>query len=360
MTGKAARRVAEVTGQPAQTLHSKFYWPPGEDKRRKLVFERVRDPEGGLYIVDEASMMSPSLFEKLQRSWVEIHGAKILLIGDGFQLPPVLAKEEERRYGTDFSVFAKVKTLQLKTVMRSGDDILDAATQIRERGLFPRASRGVYTYIEGSIYNYAVGTYLKNPNICLITWRNEVRMTANGLIRRQLGHDDPHPLPGEPVLVCKNGYGRMNGEIVVAGSHKLLGRAGPIEVYDFAPAPSRVLVSYSPPSSFLATFGTMDGSIPYLDNAAWRRHRAELRRNDWGDPLPLTWGYTLTAHKAQGSEYDDVMVFLSGRDGSMPGMSKSSILPDGSRVPFWRRFLYTAATRAKKTLTIVTGTEELA
>lgn len=92
----------------------------------------------------------------------------------------------------------------------------------------------------------------------------------------------------------------------------------------------------------------MDGALPFLDEVAWRTY-VRYRRELGSHPIPLTWGYCLTAHKAQGSEFDDVFVYLD----DMPWFfCRPSTLPDGRKVPFWSRWLYTAVTRAKKTCTL--------
>lgn len=81
-TGKAAARMAEATGHPASTIHSRLRLRPG-DTRMPDDFE----PLTGLVIVDEVSMLDTSLaatmLERISPA------AQILLVGDPDQLPSV-------------------------------------------------------------------------------------------------------------------------------------------------------------------------------------------------------------------------------------------------------------------------------
>jgi len=82
-TGRAAKRLAEATGRPAQTLHRLLGYTPGdgfthdEDSPLKL----------DMLIVDEASMIDLQLFEDVLRALPM--AAHLLLVGDVDQLPSV-------------------------------------------------------------------------------------------------------------------------------------------------------------------------------------------------------------------------------------------------------------------------------
>ena len=81
-------------------------------------------------------MMSPKVFQDLQ-SWVK-KGIRILLVGDGYQLPPVMSRQEEEEHGEDFSVFGKVEGPVLTEIMRSDDEIIRVATELRTTFRVPR------------------------------------------------------------------------------------------------------------------------------------------------------------------------------------------------------------------------------
>jgi len=84
-TGKAARRMRDLTGHEAMTIHRGLEYSPGEDR-----FQRDADrPLSRLYdlvIVDEASMLSLELADALFEAAGSCH---LLLVGDTDQLPPI-------------------------------------------------------------------------------------------------------------------------------------------------------------------------------------------------------------------------------------------------------------------------------
>ncbi len=349
MTGKAALRIQEASEMPAVTLHKALYLPPN-DEDQDIRFDHVNAPQASVLVVDEASMITPDILDDL-KTWAD-QGVKILFVGDGFQLPPVLSKKEEQEYGGDFTVFERVKGPSLEKVMRNGDAILDAATHLRRNFEIPRASKGSYRF-EMAPFGAALLEYLTNPeDHALITWRNEIRMEAAKRIRAELGRTSPVPQPGEPVLFCRNGWGVLNGEIGTVEDLQPGPEFGPVKTgwLKVAGKPKRVLVTLQGKTQLL------DGTMPFLPKPDWDAYRAGKKehRVRW-DPIPITWGYVLTAHKAQGSEFKRVTVYLDHGSCNAKAFAKPSRLPDGRFVPFFARWIYTAITRAKEYVTLVVG-----
>src|SRR5262249_10606000 len=92
-TGKAALRVREATGLDAGTIHRWIYKPVVDPKTGVLKFARREGndldiPASRLVILDEASMVGPDIWKDV-RQVCEQHDLKLIVIGDGFQLPPV-------------------------------------------------------------------------------------------------------------------------------------------------------------------------------------------------------------------------------------------------------------------------------
>ena len=85
----------------------------------------------------------------------------------------------------------------------------------------------------------------------------------------------------------------------------------------------------------------------------WWQGKPEAFPND--DMRLGTYGHALTAHKAQGSEYRRVTVFMPKMDNVSAHFRKSTELPDGTKIPFGVRFFYTACSRAKEQLTVLVG-----
>src|SRR3954447_12611237 len=83
-TGKAARRMRELTGHDAMTIHRALGYSPAEGFRRDE--HRPLSDDHDLIIVDEASMLSLELADALFRAAGDCH---VLLVGDTDQLPPI-------------------------------------------------------------------------------------------------------------------------------------------------------------------------------------------------------------------------------------------------------------------------------
>jgi exodeoxyribonuclease V alpha subunit len=83
-TGKAARRMRDLTGHEAMTIHRALGYSPVEGFQRDEDRPLSRDYE--LVIVDEASMLSLELADALFRAAGDCH---VLLVGDTDQLPPI-------------------------------------------------------------------------------------------------------------------------------------------------------------------------------------------------------------------------------------------------------------------------------
>lgn len=372
-TGKAARRLSEVVDVRAQTLHSLLYYPPKE-QHNNPDFSATRPAPEGIVVIDEASMVTPKLLEDLQSAWVQ-EGTRILYVGDGYQLPPILSKAEEKKYGKDFTVFHEVDGFELTQVVRSDDDVLYAATYIREEGKLLTESRGAYEFRQAPICMSAIDDWFDDrDDHALITWRNKLRMDANTIIRTRLGHASPLPERGEPVLFRKNGQGVLNGQIEPVESIVGGVQLGSVETHDLyleqvtdndRPAEQAVDVVRV---CAQGRDGVMDGAMPWLENDAWgaftralNADRDQLRADQDSPrlgavyPVPITWGYVLTAHVAQGSEYRRATVFLTSRDTNSRPFRQKTTLPNGQTMTFALRWTYSALTRARERATIVVG-----
>ncbi len=86
-TGRAAKRLAELTGHEASTVHRLLELQPGGDPR----YDRDNPLDADLVVVDESSMMDVILANKLVKAVPP--GAHLLLVGDVDQLPSVGAGE---------------------------------------------------------------------------------------------------------------------------------------------------------------------------------------------------------------------------------------------------------------------------
>lgn len=357
MTGKAALRMNEVVGVEAKTLHSVLYQRPNKGKNNRLYFNSVKAPECKYLVIDEASMMPPKIYSDLQ-TWI-MSGVRILYVGDGYQLPPILDYKEVKEHGDDFSIFRQVEGPALSQVMRSGDDIITVATQLREQNTVPKTNIGDSYLIRRSATpgRDACKDFLKdNDDHVLITWRNKMRMQANRYIRGRLGFEGVLPHKSEPVMICKNGddmfnegYKVLNGEIHWADYFTEGPKLGPeVETMKFVTDLGVNLMC-----STQGKTEPMDGAFPNVKD--WKEYMKHFKIARVPDPIPITYGYVSTAHKAQGSEYSKVTIFLAPEDMGNPHFKKDTTLPNGEKMPFSTRWLYTALTRGKHRVSLILG-----
>ena len=87
-TGRAAKRMSELTGTEAQTVHRLLGMSWNEDARQVTFTKTEKEPlEANAVIVDETSMVDVTLFAALLRALRP--GTRLVLVGDADQLPSV-------------------------------------------------------------------------------------------------------------------------------------------------------------------------------------------------------------------------------------------------------------------------------
>jgi exodeoxyribonuclease V alpha subunit len=123
-TGRAARRLAEVTARPAVTLHRALGYNLSDGH-----FERAEDNQlqAGAIIVDEASMVDTLLMMQLLRA-IPV-SATLILVGDVFQLPSV----GPGNVLEDLILSKTVTTFELKEIFRQDEQSLIVANAHRVR-----------------------------------------------------------------------------------------------------------------------------------------------------------------------------------------------------------------------------------
>ncbi len=344
-TGKAAVRVREASGLTASTIHRYLYKVVEDSKTgyvswvRKELLEISR-PTNGLIVVDEASMVG----DKIWRDLWEVAQAlelKVLLVGDLFQLPPVNPED------ADFSTLTSLSTpfrANLTEVVRQALDnpIIRASMLIRQSEFDTVEAIDLLPSIESSVL---VREYVRLPaSKALVTWRNETRRRLNSAIRLELGLDVDKINVGEQLIVTYNNYDldRYNGEIVTFNG------------WTQAVGEQEAVTDRFKGQSALIGYGvtTVEGKVVLLSPEEVLGHAAGMSaktiagasrgyaRRILGYPgksapphLNADLGYALTAHKSQGSEYENVVVLIE----------------KGRRVQTYegRRWLYTSITRAK-------------
>ncbi len=294
-TGKAAGNLRESiqrqigpSALEAKTLHA-LLGLKRMQKRQKLL-ELAYD----LIIVDESSMIDLNLAVKLLRAVPE--GARIIFLGDPFQLPPIEA-------GEPFVAMIEHKSAgRLVTTKRQENEtIIHLAEYVREGNVEKALScitlRPLDASFDPSIYVKQLYTqsveafFAALLQLRLLSPMREGPFGTISLNERM--QQAAYKAAMQPILITKNDYNLnlSNGQVGVL----FQGNA--------------YFENYEEPSTFRR--------IPQVLLSSY-------------EPA-----YALSVHKSQGSEFSEVVL----------------ILPEGSE-RFGRKMLYTAITRAKKKLTI--------
>ncbi|MEY8385866.1 ATP-dependent RecD-like DNA helicase [Oscillospiraceae bacterium 38-13] len=115
-TGRAAKRMSELTGMEAQTVHRLLGMTWNEATRQVTFSKTEKDPlETGAVIVDEMSMVDLPLFSALLRALRP--GTRLVLVGDADQLPSVGAGN----VFSDLIRSERVETVFLREIFRQAE-----------------------------------------------------------------------------------------------------------------------------------------------------------------------------------------------------------------------------------------------
>lgn len=276
-------------------------------------------------IIDEASMISEDIWNDLRK-----FNKPIIVIGDHGQLPPVSEKSFSLMKNPDFI---------LKEIQRQEEDnpIIELSSFIRKNGYIPECvwSPGVFKIPWGHKKTTEIWNNISHDeNIIVLCGFNSTRCGLNRNIRKKLEYKNNLPYPGERIVCLRNNHTikLMNGQIGtllwLMPEDKNLYRLT-IEV-DNEPEPYESIAHISTFDQVTYTIYTDDPKIKIAKKYAIKMGY-EL---DYFD-----FGYCISVHKSQGSEWDKVVLFEQ----------RTKHWDD----EYYRRWLYTAVTRAKEKLMII-------
>lgn len=346
-TNRAAG-ILRKKGVPAATCYAIFFTcdevPDPNTRRKRLVFKPNHEvssvPEGkrdfaNVIIVDEASMLGTWVIKHLQRmcNW-------LILVGDGAQLPPVSDRQNPR------GLFCtRQHDATLKTIMRQEGDspILALATAVRTAQNATRLPVDM-TRFEPDL-DFSGLMLAEQPQ--LISFRNATRISANLRARRVLGiGETPLPVAGD-LMVCNTNFSDrlLNGTQCWIEAFNWNGQSRMAKV--------TVRLEEGPPVS-IDTFDMLHFmrdlpsgiSAPYLEDMRGQGSDEE--------GVSFSYGYCMTAHKAQGGEWPCVVVLDERSTAFWVAEKDYEGHPDQLEPnDFCRRWFYTAVTRAQKHLYVV-------
>lgn len=315
------------------------------DKCKNTCFTRRSslDRNYCLIIVDEASMVDDAMLADLLG-----YGVPILAVGDHGQLPPVKGAGS----------LMKNPDVKLEKIHRqaAGNPIIALSAKIRETGAVDwslvdgdKIKSMTRSEVSGYIAKRFTAERLASKDVLsttLVTWTNRQRVALNHEVRVALGTANMPPRAGEAVICLKNKapiYNGMRGVIASDARVTVDGEELPAGSMPPADASADSYVQYKTTVDFVEDGLTEDVAMAdaqlftekTIDYETAQKEGLSLSK--LGDLYDM--GYAMTCHKMQGSQSDEVIVFLDG----VKAMDREQ----------FTRWAYTAITRASKRLILV-------
>ncbi|MGW2344056.1 SF1B family DNA helicase RecD2 [Streptomyces sp. NPDC001661] len=320
-TGRAAKRLAELTGAEASTVHRLLELKPGGD----AAYDKERPLDADLVVVDEASMLDLLLANKLAKAVPP--GAHLLFVGDVDQLPSVGAGEVLRDMLAEES---PVPAVRLTRIFR----------QAQESGVVTNAHR-----INSGTQPITSG--LKDFFLFVEDDTEEAgRLTVDVAARRIPAKFGLDPRRDVQVLAPMHrgpaGAGNLNGllqQAITPGRPDLPEKRFGGRVFRVGDKVTQIRNNYEKGAN-----GVFNGTVGVVTSLDSEEQRLTVRTDedeevpyDFDELDELAHAYAVTIHRSQGSEYPCVVIPVT----------------TGAWMMLQRNLLYTAVTRAKKLVVLV-------
>ncbi|KOU68339.1 helicase [Streptomyces sp. WM4235] len=320
-TGRAAKRLSELTGAEASTVHRLLELKPGGD----AAYDRERPLDADLVVVDEASMLDLLLANKLVKAVAP--GAHLLLVGDVDQLPSVGAGEVLRDL---LAEGGPVPAVRLTRIFR----------QAQQSGVVTNAHRintGVPPLTDGL------------PDFFLFPEEDTEeagRLTVDVAARRIPARFGLDPRRDIQVLAPMHrgpaGAGNLNAllqQAITPARPDLPEKRFGGRVFRVGDKVTQIRNNYEKGAN--GVFNGTVGVVTALDldeqKLTVRTEEDEEVGYEFAELDELAHAYAVTIHRSQGSEYPAVVIPVT----------------TGAWMMLQRNLLYTAVTRAKKLVVLV-------
>ncbi|WP_407839113.1 ATP-dependent RecD-like DNA helicase [Streptomyces sp. DSM 116496] len=327
-TGRAAKRLAELTGAEASTVHRLLELKPGGD----AAYDRERPLDADLVVVDEASMLDLLLANKLVKAVAP--GAHLLLVGDVDQLPSVGAGEVLRDL---LAEGGPVPAVRLTTIFR----------QAQQSGVVTNAHRintGLPPITDGL------------PDFFLFPEEDTEeagKLAVDVAARRIPARFGLDPRRDIQVLAPMHrgpaGAGNLNAllqQAITPARPNLPEKRFGGRVFRVGDKVTQIRNNYDKGANgvFNGTVGVVTGLDLEEQRLTVRTDEDEEVAYEFAELDELAHAYAVTIHRSQGSEYPAVVIPVT----------------TGAWMMLQRNLLYTAVTRAKKLVVLVGSRRALA
>ncbi|MEH6377957.1 ATP-dependent RecD-like DNA helicase [Streptomyces sp. KLMMK] len=320
-TGRAAKRLSELTGAEASTVHRLLELKPGGD----AAYDKDRPLDADLVVVDEASMLDLLLANKLVKAVAP--GAHLLLVGDVDQLPSVGAGEVLRDL---LAPGGPVPAVRLTRIFR----------QAQQSGVVTNAHRinsGAHPLTQGMTDFFLFAEE---------DTEEAGRLTVDVAARRIPAKFGLDPRRDVQVLAPMHrgpaGAGTLNGllqQAITPARPDLPEKRFGGRVFRVGDKVTQVRNNYEKGQNgvFNGTVGVVTGLDVVEQRLTVRTDEDEEVGYDFDELDELAHAYAVTIHRSQGSEYPAVVIPVT----------------TGAWMMLQRNLLYTAVTRAKRLVVLV-------
>lgn len=327
-TGRAAKRLAELTGMEASTVHRLLELKPGGD----AAYDKDRPLDADLVVVDEASMLDLLLANKLAKAVPP--GAHLLFVGDVDQLPSVGAGEVLRDL---LAPGSPVPAVRLTRIFR----------QAQQSGVVTNAHR-----INSGVPPITQGL----PDFFLFPEEDTEeagRLTVEVAARRIPAKFGLDPRRDIQVLAPMHrgpaGSGALNGllqQAITPARPDLPERRFGGRTFRVGDKVTQIRNNYEKGEN--GVFNGTVGVVTALDTVEQKltvlTDEDEEIPYDFDELDELAHAYAVTIHRSQGSEYPAVVIPVT----------------TGAWMMLQRNLLYTAVTRAKRLVVLVGSRKAIA
>ncbi|MFD6886105.1 ATP-dependent RecD-like DNA helicase [Streptomyces sp. NPDC059957] len=320
-TGRAAKRLAELTGAEASTVHRLLELKPGGD----AAYDRERPLDADLVVVDEASMLDLLLANKLVKAVAP--GAHLLLVGDVDQLPSVGAGEVLRDL---LAEGGPVPAVRLTTIFRQAQQSGVVTNAHRINTGLPPITDGLPDFFlfpeedTEEAGKLAVDVAARRiPARFGLDPRRDIQVLAP-MHRGPAGAGNLNALLQQAITPARPGLPekRFGGRVFRVGDKV-----------------TQIRNNYDKGANgvFNGTVGVVIGLDLEEQRLTVRTDEDEEVAYEFAELDELAHAYAVTIHRSQGSEYPAVVIPVT----------------TGAWMMLQRNLLYTAVTRAKKLVVLV-------
>jgi exodeoxyribonuclease-5 len=312
-TGKAAMVMRSKGCYGASTIHSLIYKTreSSDETPSFELWDEAPASKAKLIVIDECSMVDAELGRDLMS-----FGCPLLVLGDPAQLPPI--------QGGGFFTDAEPDAMLTEVHRQAQDDpIVRLSMQVREGKRLQPGNYGDTSVVTRA--NFDPDRVLETDQI--LVGRNNTRRAYNTRLRELLGREESLPVAGDKLVCLRNNRrkGLFNGSLWTV-KERGVGKSGSIVTLRILPEAD--LSGAALGIKAVKVSIRRECFLGGIEDYDW----TQRKKYDEFD-----YGYVLTVHKSQGSQWDDVVLF-----------DESFAFPDSRE-----RWLYTGITRAAKRLTVV-------